>query len=537
MQKTFSLALALAIALASTFGFIKPAEASISKIEFVDSAGTVITSFKIGDPLFVQVTDANRNANAAAVETVQATVSATTSGDSEALTTATSSLTETGANTGIFRNAGVPTALKDGTVAQNDGTLEIEQTDTLNASYTDPSGEAALFDFSNTPLAHTGREGGYVDDGSSADDPTATSCADSAVYAGDSAAIDPNVTTNGGYIPVDRTKWDLPPSSVAGENNDFTTTNVSSENGTRERNKSIGNNPSFPGCHGWDIHDFEMKLSPFTATTLSSLDIRWRGVATRVDPFEAASLNDAMMLILNRTSGQWQLLDTEANNAQTDSTPFTNITLSSVLTTGFTNYVDSNGIIRVIVAEYTLSTDANGGGLYTDYFSVNALGNDTSTATLALTGGSIFGTVWNDKDRDGVFDSSEVGIASVKVALLDDTGTVLVTDTTNQDGDYGFIAFPAGTYSLRETDPAGFVSTTPNTLGPITLAGGQVVTEQNFGDAQQLSTTGLLQRYTISTFLVMFMSGLLLWYGVPRIAARRLARVPSSKPRNPFSLN
>jgi hypothetical protein len=498
-----------------------PVGATFGTIEITDAAGTALTSFSIGNPLYITVNDANRNTNAATIEEVAVTVATTTAADTEALTTPTSILKETGVNTGIFRNAGLPTAFKDGASTPNDGLLEVELTDTITTSYTDPAGESQVLDFSQSPLSHVAREAGHVDDGV-LDDPAQGNCADAAVYTGDEGAYDPNVVANGGYLSTDRTKWDWQPGTKT-TNGGPTVSNIATDNDVRESNKTIAENTL---CHGWNIHEFEFKITPFTAATVTSLTLEWRGVHTRLEPAESAALNDAYLLIHNKVGNTWQVLDTDVNRDVLDSVPTpTDVPLSGALATGLSNYVDSSGFVRVLVVEYGATTDnGGGGGLYTDYISLTTTGGDSATDSLSVGGGSIFGTVWNDLDRDGIFDTSEPGLANVSVTLLDDTGTTLVTDKTNADGDYGFIGFPADSYSLRETDPAGFVSTTPNTIGPFTLTSGQVLANQNFGDAQQLSTTGLTSNYLWMTFGTVSALGAMLWFGVSRVL--RVQRVP-----------
>ena len=73
------------------------------------------------------------------------TVDDQTSGDLETIV-----LTETGTNTGVFRNiAGLPTSSISG-LSQQDGTLNVVPGDTLKVSYTDPNyGDASA---TNTAL-------------------------------------------------------------------------------------------------------------------------------------------------------------------------------------------------------------------------------------------------------------------------------------------------------------------------------------------------------------------------------------------------
>ncbi|MFO0702831.1 MAG: SdrD B-like domain-containing protein [Candidatus Andersenbacteria bacterium] len=527
---------ALALVASGSFALLsQPSYASFATADFTTSSGGALAGYAIGDDLFVTITDANRNTDASSKQSVELTVSSTTAGDAEPMTVTNGrAAVETGNDTGVFRNTtGYKTRLKQSTVTVNDGVLDVNVTDTITVSYTDASGETDTFDFSNSPLPHVGYEGGHIDDGSAADDPTQASCADTAVYAGAEGAINFNDPANGGYIPTDRTKWDVQPGSKAGVNDGPTTSNISSDNTTYESNKSTTASVTNPtGCHGWNLHEFDFNVSPFSASSLTSLDPFWRGMATRnVDGGESAALNDLFMLAYNRTANQWTKLDTEANIATSDISgpPYTNLTLSSSITASIGDYVNSSGVVRLLVAEYSATPDnvTLGGGLYTDYVRLNATGTDVATDTITVSGGSIFGTVWNDKDRDATFDSSEPGLAGVTVTLLDSGGNTLVSDTTDSNGDYGFIGFPAATYNLRETDPAGFLSTTPNDLGPLTLTAGQTISDENFGDAQQLPTTGLTTGYTVGTFVAVYALGLGLLFGAPRL--RRIVRSNRSR--------
>jgi LPXTG-site transpeptidase (sortase) family protein len=96
----------------------------------------------------------------------------------------------------------------------------------------------------------------------------------------------------------------------------------------------------------------------------------------------------------------------------------------------------------------------------------------------------ISGTVWDDVDDDAVMDVGEIGIPGVLVELLDSGGGVIASTLTASDGTYSFLNLPAGIYTVRETDPAGYVSTTPNQV-TVTLSEGEHAIV-DFGD--RLST-------------------------------------------------
>ncbi len=80
------------------------------------------------------------------------------------------------------------------------------------------------------------------------------------------------------------------------------------------------------------------------------------------------------------------------------------------------------------------------------------------------------GVVYNDTDGDCVRDPGEVGLAGVRIDLIDANGQVLATTTTNASGQYHFGNLRAGKYTVRETQPVGF------------LQGGQVAGSKG-GDA------------------------------------------------------
>ncbi len=92
----------------------------------------------------------------------------------------------------------------------------------------------------------------------------------------------------------------------------------------------------------------------------------------------------------------------------------------------------------------------------------------------------IAGTVFNDANGNGKQDDNENGIAGVTITL---DGTV--TTVTNGLGQYSFRISTAGTHTVEETDPPGFISTTPNKLNIYVVLGRYYIA--NFGDTDQLT--------------------------------------------------
>ena len=75
--------------------------------------------------------------------------------------------------------------------------------------------------------------------------------------------------------------------------------------------------------------------------------------------------------------------------------------------------------------------------------------------------------MWNDVNKDGRQDAGEPGLPGVSVDLLDASGNIIATTTTDQNGAYTFPGLPPGVYSVK-------VSDTQNTLedysvGPVVL--------------------------------------------------------------------
>jgi hypothetical protein len=108
---------------------------------------------------------------------------------------------------------------------------------------------------------------------------------------------------------------------------------------------------------------------------------------------------------------------------------------------------------------------------------------------------NLSGNVYHDVNNDGVFDPTENPIAGVTVTV---TGPVTATTTTLADGSWSFVGLPAGSYTVTQTQPAGWIDgqDTPGTVGGLTtgsasssnvfsdvvLAPGNSGIEYNFGE-------------------------------------------------------
>ena len=152
-----------------------------------------------------------------------------------------------------------------------------------------------------------------------------------------------------------------------------------------------------------------------------------------------------------------------------------------------TSFTDSNGnqwSVDTTTGEVTFTPAANFTGTATIAYSVEDSVGQTATADLIVTVGapaSLTGIVFHDADLNGTQGTGEAGIGSVRVDLYDSTGTTLIASTTTSaGGSYSFTNLTPGNYRVVETDLAGYVSTTPNSVSATVTAGGS--TTINFGD-------------------------------------------------------
>jgi LPXTG-site transpeptidase (sortase) family protein len=115
---------------------------------------------------------------------------------------------------------------------------------------------------------------------------------------------------------------------------------------------------------------------------------------------------------------------------------------------------------------------------------VNAGGSTTvNFGDYRLTSGTlsgISGVVFNDANGNGVQDTGELPIGGVTIQLRNNAGTVIATTTTNASGAYTISNLTAGTYTVTEIDPAGYISTTLNTVAVNLSAGTNAIV--HFGD-------------------------------------------------------
>lgn len=112
---------------------------------------------------------------------------------------------------------------------------------------------------------------------------------------------------------------------------------------------------------------------------------------------------------------------------------------------------------------------------------------------------SITGTVFNDLNVDGIRQAADKGLGGRKVFVDANGNGVLdkgeVFARTDSHGNFALRGLPAGTYTIREALPRGARNTMPSGgVYTVTLADGQVVTGQDFGETKLAQISGVVFR-------------------------------------------
>lgn len=101
--------------------------------------------------------------------------------------------------------------------------------------------------------------------------------------------------------------------------------------------------------------------------------------------------------------------------------------------------------------------------------------------------GTLSGTVFRDNDRDGALDALEIGIPNVWVGVTNDGGvTILAYEYTDPAGAYELtvpVNQPPGTtpYQIITIVPSGYYATGSTSIGPVWVASGDLIKNQDFG--------------------------------------------------------
>ncbi len=117
----------------------------------------------------------------------------------------------------------------------------------------------------------------------------------------------------------------------------------------------------------------------------------------------------------------------------------------------------------------------------------------------------ICGTVYHDRNNNGLQESGEEGIANTRVMLYDSQGRVVNETVTDAEGKYCFKNIIAGEYCVKESQPTNFTDgkdssgkvnganvgeTKNDELCKITIRGGEKGTDYNFGEIRLAKLSG-----------------------------------------------
>jgi len=100
------------------------------------------------------------------------------------------------------------------------------------------------------------------------------------------------------------------------------------------------------------------------------------------------------------------------------------------------------------------------------------------------------GTVFEDRNMNRRRDGGEPGLAGVTVELWQGS-TLLSQQSTTGSGAYRFADLVPGTYTVKEIDPAGYLSSpgSPNEVSGIVALAGRTTSGIDFADYDPLVVT------------------------------------------------
>jgi len=103
--------------------------------------------------------------------------------------------------------------------------------------------------------------------------------------------------------------------------------------------------------------------------------------------------------------------------------------------------------------------------------------------------GVVYGTVFEDADQNRLQNLSEAGLSEVAVASTEATTTPMMS---NNLGQYTLRFDNNGSTTISETNPPGYVSTTPDIVAVDVITGSSNSSPVDFGDFQGIKITGMV---------------------------------------------
>lgn len=159
----------------------------------------------------------------------------------------------------------------------------------------------------------------------------------------------------------------------------------------------------------------------------------------------------------------------------------------------------SPAVFHVNPGTYTFTETAN--SLYTTetasyQVTVSSNGSASHTFVNWQKPGTITGMKFNDVNGNGVKDQGDNGLQNWEIYLDSNNNGAWNSGepkvTTDANGNYTFTNLTPGTYKVREVQKTGWTQTSPaNNLNNVTLAVGQTVNNQDFGNFQLGTISGM----------------------------------------------
>lgn len=192
------------------------------------------------------------------------------------------------------------------------------------------------------------------------------------------------------------------------------------------------------------------------------------------------------------------LTDGLANAVEGDTRQANTTTAEQAALTAATNAYKANGTVFYTIglgqdvdSTFLTKLAQSTGGQY--YFSptTDQLNTIYNQISQIISGGSISGTVFNDLNANGIFDSSELGIPGALIQLYPaGSSTPTQSISSSSDGTYSLQNVCNGTYTLSQTPPSNWTQTLPAGGNSYSLAitNGNALTNENFGDQEIIPT-------------------------------------------------
>src|SRR3984893_10757526 len=169
-----------------------------------------------------------------------------------------------------------------------------------------------------------------------------------------------------------------------------------------------------------------------------------------------------------------------SRNASTDANG--NFLFIDVLTPNAAGYAISEPTQPVRYADGLDTAGTSGGTVSNDLIGAIHLTTNTDATGYLFgeRGTTISGSVYKDVNANGTREGTDPGLPNVVITLKNGLGATIATTTTAADGSYSFFGLPSGNYTVVETQPPGYGSSTPDSVSGTIAAGGS--TTANFGD-------------------------------------------------------